>query len=543
MEAIRTALKIDKWNVYGVSYGTTVSLAYLQAHPERIHAAVLDSVYPPEMPGFSSGAEDIARSLELMNAVCAAQPRCKARLGDVRSAMNQAVASLDRAPLALPPRNEFGKPVRISGATLLSVMQTQLGDASSWYVLPLAIDQARRRAPTQLLTRLHEDAFVEASVGVWYATECRERAPFDHGRGDPRAKNRWPALAGAMGADLLFSLCDMWPAKRASNWETPRDVNVPTLVVAGEWDPVTPPSHARWTAERLGRRAQFLLVPNAAHGPSSSDACVEGIAAEFVDAPDKRIDASCAALRRPPVFATALVDASVAKLSRPLVVVSAQELLWLSLFVSLGLLSAALWPLGRMQSALSRTTSVSDPFWSRSSFWLSASVLSLVVWAGSFFHASGTAGSNNWWRYGIPIDAWAGSSLIVAAIALATLGTVQVLVEMGRHRGAVWVFHRLWVIVSLGLLFGWLWSAELLPRAADEVFDDAERLFACARWRPPTGNAASPSRWIRNPARQGGDGRRTPTKPPPSAWRSTTAAPSQAPIAPRTANSPLRRAR
>jgi pimeloyl-ACP methyl ester carboxylesterase len=40
MEALRTALGFSRWNLYGVSYGTTVGLAYLKQHPERIRALI-----------------------------------------------------------------------------------------------------------------------------------------------------------------------------------------------------------------------------------------------------------------------------------------------------------------------------------------------------------------------------------------------------------------------------------------------------------------------------------------------------------------------
>lgn len=45
IEAIRETLAIDKWVVFGGSWGSTLSLAYTQAHPERTLAIVLRGVF------------------------------------------------------------------------------------------------------------------------------------------------------------------------------------------------------------------------------------------------------------------------------------------------------------------------------------------------------------------------------------------------------------------------------------------------------------------------------------------------------------------
>jgi len=45
IEAIRTHLGIDKWVVFGGSWGSTLSLAYGQAHPERTLALVLRGIF------------------------------------------------------------------------------------------------------------------------------------------------------------------------------------------------------------------------------------------------------------------------------------------------------------------------------------------------------------------------------------------------------------------------------------------------------------------------------------------------------------------
>ena len=41
------ALKINQWNVYGLSYGTDLALSLMRDHPRGIRSVIIDSVVPP----------------------------------------------------------------------------------------------------------------------------------------------------------------------------------------------------------------------------------------------------------------------------------------------------------------------------------------------------------------------------------------------------------------------------------------------------------------------------------------------------------------
>ena len=55
MERIREHLGIDKWVLFGGSWGSTLALAYAQTHPERVHALILRGIFlcrPQEIEWF-----------------------------------------------------------------------------------------------------------------------------------------------------------------------------------------------------------------------------------------------------------------------------------------------------------------------------------------------------------------------------------------------------------------------------------------------------------------------------------------------------------
>ncbi|KYG70493.1 prolyl aminopeptidase [Bdellovibrio bacteriovorus] len=63
IETIRTLLKIDKWVVFGGSWGSTLALTYAISHPERVKALVLRGIFlcrPSEIKWFyQEGASEI----------------------------------------------------------------------------------------------------------------------------------------------------------------------------------------------------------------------------------------------------------------------------------------------------------------------------------------------------------------------------------------------------------------------------------------------------------------------------------------------------
>jgi proline iminopeptidase len=45
IEILRAALQIDRWQIFGGSWGSTLALAYSQAHPERVTELVLRGIF------------------------------------------------------------------------------------------------------------------------------------------------------------------------------------------------------------------------------------------------------------------------------------------------------------------------------------------------------------------------------------------------------------------------------------------------------------------------------------------------------------------
>ena len=94
-------------------------------------------------------------------------------------------------------------------------------------------------------------------------------------------------------AHWQFSLCESWvlePDDPVANEAVVSDV--PALIFAGHFDPITPPWYGLLAAETLSN-SFFFKFPNLGHGVMDSDPCALAIAMQFLDDPTSEPDASC----------------------------------------------------------------------------------------------------------------------------------------------------------------------------------------------------------------------------------------------------------
>src|SRR5207248_10326113 len=95
--------------------------------------------------------------------------------------------------------------------------------------------------------------------------------------------------------DELANVCQVWPTPPASaSAAAPVVSDVPTLLLSGHFDPITPPEYARDTAATLSQSYEVEFATQG-HVTLWSGACSIGIARQFLGAPDRQPDATCAA--------------------------------------------------------------------------------------------------------------------------------------------------------------------------------------------------------------------------------------------------------
>jgi pimeloyl-ACP methyl ester carboxylesterase len=102
--------------------------------------------------------------------------------------------------------------------------------------------------------------------------------------------------------DALVEICKLWP-RGAVDADLHRTLHsdVPTLLLSGEADPVTPPDDAARASLGLTRH-RALVLQGEGHGQLATG-CIPKLMAAFLDAPDPQaLDVTCLGPHRPVPF-------------------------------------------------------------------------------------------------------------------------------------------------------------------------------------------------------------------------------------------------
>ncbi len=323
VEDLRRALGFERWNLLAVSYGTRLALEVMAgAGAEHLRSVVLDSAYPPGVRAWETRTPDFARALEELFAACAQQAACASRFPTLRSDYATLLAELWQRPARtsvpgsrlLPDETFVLNPQDLAFAT-----HQLLYDVRQHPVLPLLLEQAIARnaeAGAMLLGMMSGYAtFFSRATNL--LVECNERAPFQDVQRESKAGEVWPLLHRShtwFRAD--FEICEAWSPATGQGREPlalPLAAAVPTLVLGGRYDPVTPPAWGRALAEALPD-AHFVELP-VGHAAAGSDDCPRDLVVAFLADPTHRPATDCVAGMAPPRFVTdAVVHTGVLRL-------------------------------------------------------------------------------------------------------------------------------------------------------------------------------------------------------------------------------------
>ncbi len=295
IEDLRKALGCAKWNLYGLSYGTRLALTVLRRHPAGIRSVVLDSVLPPEVNFDEVAAGNLLRALNSVFDGCASDRECGTAYPDLRLRFGNLVAAADRQPLKLPidPADAGGRPAGIRGAQVVDAIYNALHKPQMIPQIPRMISAAAAGDYAELLPLVKENLGPSSvSWGMRYSVWCSEEMPFESA--DRIAAQLSPGL-GIGGIDETTAspeVCRAWKVSPAPAVENePVKSDIPTLILAGEFDPDTPPGWGRQLLESMPN-ARYVEFRGRSHGAGFSACGVEVVSA-FLRHPGSPLAAEC----------------------------------------------------------------------------------------------------------------------------------------------------------------------------------------------------------------------------------------------------------
>lgn len=311
MVNVLLTLGYERWNLVGVSYGSRLALAMMRAYPQHLRSVILDSVYPPQADIYLDSYYNGERALRVLFDACLASASCNERYPDLDHVFYALYHRLNASPVTAryPRARHKTLAIEISGYRLYDWVFSWLYSVDSIQAVSrLIYDLHDGRLRDAVRMGADYEALMTAlSLGMHYTVQCQEEYMLPLQRDYASVIAAHPHLSGYLGYAVegigtIQRLCGLWQAKaRPPIANSPVESDIPTLLLSGDFDPITPPAYADMADDTLATSYSFVL-PQVGHGVLRSDSCAVDIALDFIESPVTEPDGSCIAETKAIVF-------------------------------------------------------------------------------------------------------------------------------------------------------------------------------------------------------------------------------------------------
>jgi pimeloyl-ACP methyl ester carboxylesterase len=305
---IREALGYGRINLYGSSGGTRQQQLYMRRHGGTVRSVVMHGVQAMdgEMPLPFSRAFD--HGIGGLLAACETDPVCHGRYPGLRDdwhAVRRRFELLGVVEAEVrDPRTGRTERVQISRGVLADGLRHMLYTMRTAWEVPEVVHRAALGDFNPFVERELRQVVGFADVlshGMFITATCAEDVRFID-EDDIRR-----ATAGTFLGDYRVrrqqAACRLWPGGEGidDDFQRPVTLDVPVLVLSGEFDVATPASEAERVARQLPR-ARHVVFPNQGHDYSQPGCAARLIVDFFRSADPAGLDTACVSDTRRPAF-------------------------------------------------------------------------------------------------------------------------------------------------------------------------------------------------------------------------------------------------
>ncbi|MEW5870564.1 MAG: alpha/beta fold hydrolase [Chloroflexota bacterium] len=312
---ILTALGYSQADLYGASYGTRLALTVMRDYPQIVHAAVLDSTVPLDAKLYNATAAKADNALNTLFQGCALDQACNAAYPGLETVFYEMFEQFNTTPATFEVTNAISQQpmtITVNGDGLMNSIFWGLFSSEVIPVLPKAIydihsgnyDYFRISYSNQ------ETSYSTLSLGAMMSINCHEQVYATTPEELEADFAKFPktqafALSAVYGSgQAQFDICETWGAAPYDPYQSQALVSdLPTLILAGEYDPSTPVWFGKQAAQTLSN-SYFFEFKRMGHTPSMSTygACPRQVALAFLDHPTVKPDSSCLGTMQPHPF-------------------------------------------------------------------------------------------------------------------------------------------------------------------------------------------------------------------------------------------------
>jgi pimeloyl-ACP methyl ester carboxylesterase len=266
LDALRSALAIEKVSVLGFSYGTHLGTSFLRRHGAHVEDAILIGTEGPDETFKLPWTMDV--QFQKLALLAAKDPALQGKVPDLLALYDRVVARLAREPMivTLPsPAGGDSLRVPIGPFGLRYILRIDVGDATDLVVFPRLLWSIDQGDPSVLAWFVRKRA--GGALGVHGMAQTMDDAS---GASPARRALVAEQAKTSRFADVIDGVPaaagpPAWPiSDLGEEYRAPLVSDVRTLFITGEWDFNTPPYQAervRWGMPN----STHLIVPNAGH--------------------------------------------------------------------------------------------------------------------------------------------------------------------------------------------------------------------------------------------------------------------------------------
>jgi pimeloyl-ACP methyl ester carboxylesterase len=306
------ALGYKEYDLYGVSYGSLLAQHVMQISPEGLRSVVLDAVVPTDRNFAPEVAYTANRAFNALFEACAKDSACNELYPNLAEKLADGVARLNDSPVTfqvIDPISIQTRDVVVNGDGYVSLLFSALYSAEIVPVLPSFID-ATANGNTDWMVAIFPlislSSLQDMAYGMNMAVICAEDADYTEADINIEGIPAYISVPFSAQSQSYLQVCPTLAIEALpTSVDDPITVDIPTLLVSGGFDPITPAEYAEQVASNLPNDYSIVVNSNG-HG-TLTNVCGASIVNAFLQAPDTAPNTTCLADQQP-TFATTATE-------------------------------------------------------------------------------------------------------------------------------------------------------------------------------------------------------------------------------------------
>ncbi len=307
MDEVRRWLGYKKINVFGLSYGTKLAQEYMRRFPEAVASVVLFSpvIMNSRIPLYHAAFAQ--QSLDKLFDGCAKDSACAKTFPDLKKEFSLLMEKGRKQAFVIDHTMADGtkRNLTLSWDAFQTKIRSMLYIPATQCNIPFVVHQAYLDNWKPFLSLFNEnpvsDDFI--SEGLYLCITCAEEVPFIASN-EIDSLNRHTFMS-TYRIDQQQRACSLWKKGTIpADFLNPVSSSVPTLIISGGNDPVTPTSWAKTIAANLPN-SKLVIIPEMAHtfDGLSNEHCFDDMVLGFISNPlNPEWNLNCIEQMKPPAY-------------------------------------------------------------------------------------------------------------------------------------------------------------------------------------------------------------------------------------------------